>query len=229
MNLPETTPSPSNHLLGADIPLLADLQRHVDEIGHTERGQDIAAAIALIRSLSAPSPLVPPNIRTFLGKVQGVCMGVAMSGRDHPRKDRQTVDAVALDAVETIFKDIRGRRFLKWIFDERGEECRIGRFDDGDLLTGLDLEVQGQIKAKWQVLIAKAIGGKLNHAPAEKLNVSHPTSTETNIEVLRGHNDKMVVALLKVLEDWWPLVHDRTSRDVVRAQGDMCRKALNNE
>lgn len=85
--------------------------------------------------------------------------------RRHPRKEQKTADAVALDAVDKIFKDLRGRRFLKWIFDERGEECWIGRFDDGDLLTGLDLEVQSQIKAKWQVLIAKAIGRKLDPSP----------------------------------------------------------------
>jgi len=30
---------------------------------------------------------LPPSIRDFLGKVQGVCMGVAMSGRDHPNTD----------------------------------------------------------------------------------------------------------------------------------------------
>lgn len=27
------------------------------------------------------------RMRNFLGKVQGVCMGVAMSGRDHPNPD----------------------------------------------------------------------------------------------------------------------------------------------
>lgn len=30
---------------------------------------------------------IPPSIRDFLGKMQGVCMGVAMSGRDHPNPD----------------------------------------------------------------------------------------------------------------------------------------------
>lgn len=30
---------------------------------------------------------LPPAIRDFLGKMQGVCMGVAMSGRDHPNPD----------------------------------------------------------------------------------------------------------------------------------------------
>jgi hypothetical protein len=36
-----------------DIPLISDLQRHVEEIGHTEIGQDIQAAIEVIRSLSS--------------------------------------------------------------------------------------------------------------------------------------------------------------------------------
>jgi hypothetical protein len=59
--------------------------------------------------------------------------------------------------------------------------------------------------------------------------VSHPTSGETDVAILKAHNDKMARALLMVLEDWWPLVHDRTSRFTVAAQGDIVRKALNNE
>lgn len=35
----------------ASLPILDSLQKHVDEIGHTERGQDIVAAMAVIRRL----------------------------------------------------------------------------------------------------------------------------------------------------------------------------------
>lgn len=30
---------------------------------------------------------IPPHVRDFLGKVQGVCMAVAISGDDHPNPD----------------------------------------------------------------------------------------------------------------------------------------------
>lgn len=86
--------------------------------------------------------------------------------RRHPRKERKTIDAVAQQAVDAIFKDLRGRRFLKWIFDERGEECRIGRFQDGELLSGIDVEVQNEIKSKWQAIVAKVIGRKLDPSPS---------------------------------------------------------------
>lgn len=37
------------------------------------------------RTTPAPeSHVIPPHVRNFLGKVQGVCMGVAMSGDSHP-------------------------------------------------------------------------------------------------------------------------------------------------
>ncbi len=70
---------------------------------------------------------------------------------------RGDTDAKALEAVEAIFADLRDRRFVKWLFDRRGDENLIGRLDDGEELRGLDLEVQGQIKAAWQVIIAKAL------------------------------------------------------------------------
>jgi hypothetical protein len=66
-------------------------------------------------------------------------------------------DAIALAAVEAIFADLRDRRFLKWLFDPRGDFNVIGHFDDGDELTGLDLATQGQIKAAWQIIIANAL------------------------------------------------------------------------
>lgn len=66
-------------------------------------------------------------------------------------------DAKALKAVEAIFADLRDRRFLKWLFDRNGDANLIGRFDNGEELRGIDLDAQGQIKAAWQVIIAKAL------------------------------------------------------------------------
>ncbi|MDX1170217.1 hypothetical protein GOL87_25140 [Sinorhizobium medicae] len=68
-----------------------------------------------------------------------------------------SVDAKAFEVVEAIFRDLRDRRFLKWIFDERGDACFIANFADGEPLKGLDLEVQGQIKDSWQAIISRAL------------------------------------------------------------------------
>lgn len=78
-----------------------------------------------------------------------------------------TADDKALEVVEAIFTDLRDRRFLKWLFDRRGDENLIGRFDDGEELRGLDLEVQGQIKAAWQVIISAA----LSASPAQPVAI----------------------------------------------------------
>ena len=45
---------------------------------------------------------------------------------------------------------------------------------------------------------------------------------------LREHRDKLQRAAIIILEDWWPLVYDRTCRNTVRAQGDMLREAISN-
>lgn len=47
--------------------------------GEAESSETIAGAAANWNRRA-----VPPSIRDFLGKVQGVCMGVAMSDHDHP-------------------------------------------------------------------------------------------------------------------------------------------------
>ena len=59
-------------------------------------------------------------------------------------------------AVIAIFDDLRDRRFLKWLFDRRGDDCYIGDFTNGEKLKGLDLEVQAEIKAAWREIISKA-------------------------------------------------------------------------
>ncbi|KPF47095.1 hypothetical protein [Rhizobium sp. AAP43] len=70
---------------------------------------------------------------------------------------RVDADAKALEAVEAIFADLRDRRFLKWLFDRDGDANLIGRFDNGEELRGLDLEVQAEIRADWQAIIAKGL------------------------------------------------------------------------
>ncbi|WP_457586179.1 hypothetical protein [Ensifer canadensis] len=61
---------------------------------------------ALFSALSTPADIetvsVPGHVRDFLGKVQGVCMGVAMSGRDHPNPDGVLVELFN-EAQEILF------------------------------------------------------------------------------------------------------------------------------
>ncbi|MHA6907400.1 hypothetical protein ACQUJS_03040 [Ralstonia pseudosolanacearum] len=45
-------------------------------------------------------------------------------------------------------------------------------------------------------------------------------------ERLRKHVSKLQLACMVVLEEWWPLVYERTCRDTVRAQGRMVREAI---
>ena len=64
---------------------------------------------------------------------------------------------LASSIVDDIFADLRDRRFLKWLFDAKGDECLIGRFADGEELRGLDLEVQQDIRTAWTSIIASRI------------------------------------------------------------------------
>lgn len=49
-----------------------------------------------------PSQPIPLHVRNFLGKVQGVCMGVAMSGSDHPNPDGALLE-LSNEAQEILF------------------------------------------------------------------------------------------------------------------------------
>lgn len=49
---------------------------------------------------AAPVELIPSHVRNFIGKVQGVCLGVAMSGRDHPNPDGALMELV--EEAQTI-------------------------------------------------------------------------------------------------------------------------------
>lgn len=58
-----------------------------------------------LANMDTPSPqqnVIPPQVRNFLGKVQGVCMGVAMSGDDHPDPDGALMELVQ-EAQELLF------------------------------------------------------------------------------------------------------------------------------
>lgn len=69
-------------------------------------------------------------------------------------KTDSTIALIERKVVDALFTDLRDRRFLKWIFSERGEECLIDTFKDGEVLTGIDLEAQEEIKAAWSRIIA---------------------------------------------------------------------------
>lgn len=73
------------------------------------------------------------------------------------RPSNAYVDTLALMSVEAIFDDLRDRRFLKWLFSPSGDATVIDTLKNGGDLRGLDLETQSQIKAAWQVIVAKAL------------------------------------------------------------------------
>jgi len=119
----------------------------------------------------------------------------------------KTTDEVALDAVEAIFSDLRDRRFLKWLFDRAGDANLIGLLN-GDELRGLDLEVQGQIKAAWQAIITSAIA-KAQESFAEKASA---LQWESTVDVWRdctnwyAHTPFGTYYVLKSFDGWsWSL------------------------
>lgn len=69
-----------------------------------------AMALSAPRQASPPAENVmaaeiPPHVRDFIGKVQGVCMGVAMSGEDHPNPEEVLMDLVT-EAQEILFPQL---------------------------------------------------------------------------------------------------------------------------
>lgn len=77
---------------------------------------------------------------------------------DHTPRPFGQLDPFAKEAVEAIFADLRGRGFLKWLFDERGADNLIGRFDDGQEIRAIDLDAQAEIARTWREIISKAYG-----------------------------------------------------------------------
>lgn len=91
---------------------LADLVEacdgEVEEVFEGEIGVELSKARAVLGTApAAVSSGIPQEIRNFLGKVQGVCMGVAMSGRDHPNPDGVLMELVT-EAQELLFLDSEG-------------------------------------------------------------------------------------------------------------------------
>lgn len=58
-------------------------------------------------------------------------------------------------AVNAIFRDLRDRRFLKYLFDADPKNC--GAY--GHVDAPLDLDVQGEIRTAWANIIRKALEG----------------------------------------------------------------------
>lgn len=56
--------------------------------------------------------------------------------------------------------------------------------------------------------------------------MSEPMSDAVRIQQLETHVKALQLVCMKALEDWWPLVYDRTCRHTVRAQGDAMRAAI---
>lgn len=52
---------------------------------------------------------------------------------------------------------------------------------------------------------------------------------QAQLESMTAHRNRLQHIGIVILEDWWPLVHDRTCRQTVRAQGDKLRDAISND
>lgn len=74
---------------------------------------------------------------------------------------------VADDIVEKLFVDLRGRRYLKWIFSEHGDKCLIERAESGEWVTGISLDVQDEIRAEWRRIAASSIASSEPELRAE--------------------------------------------------------------
>lgn len=73
--------------------------------------------------------------------------------------------------VDRLFDDLRDRRFLKWIFDARGSDCYIGDMG-GQKITGLDLDVQHEIKSQWSNIIDSALSAQVQDVAENGLTLS---------------------------------------------------------
>ncbi|OCJ67631.1 hypothetical protein A6U97_02600 [Agrobacterium tumefaciens] len=138
------------------------------------------------------------------------------------------VDSAALEAVEAIFGDIRGRAVIKWLFDAHGSEHFIAKFDDGEELRGIDLEVQGQIKATWQKIIAEGLskfsrptGWRCFHcdevfftANDARLHFGMDQCSDPACKIKMGAEKSLLVALRRAeteLQDAWAAIHNENT------------------
>lgn len=138
------------------------------------------------------------------------------------------VDSAALEAVDAIFTDIRGRAVIKWLFDTHGSENLIAKFDDGEELRGIDLEVQGQIKAAWQNIIAEGLskfsrptGWRCFHcdevfftANDARLHFGMDQCSDPACKIKMGAEKSLLVALRRAeteLQDAWAAIHNENT------------------
>ncbi|NTA80787.1 hypothetical protein G6L13_09845 [Agrobacterium tumefaciens] len=137
-------------------------------------------------------------------------------------------DSAALDIVNAIFTDIRGRAVIKWLFDAHGSENFIGRFDDGEELRGIDLEVQGQIKAAWQKIVAEGLskfsrpmGWRCFHCDEvfyteqdARLHFGMDQCSDPACKIKMGAEKSLLVALRRAeneLQDAWAAIHNENT------------------
>lgn len=60
--------------------------------------------------------------------------------------------------VDALFADLRGRRFLKWLFCEHPERAGpILHDDNGEPLMPLDSKVQAEIRQAWVDLLVEVV------------------------------------------------------------------------
>lgn len=138
------------------------------------------------------------------------------------------VDSAALGVVEAIFADIRGRAVIKWLFDTHGTEHFIAKFDDGEELRGIDLEVQGQIKATWQNIVAEGLskfsrptGWRCFHcdevfftADDARLHFGMDQCSDPACKIKMGAEKSLLVALRRAeteLQEAWAAIHNETT------------------
>ncbi len=137
-------------------------------------------------------------------------------------------DSAALEVVEAIFTDIRGRAVVKWLFDAHGSENFIGRFDDGEELRGIDVEVQGQIKATWQKIVAEGLskfsrpmGWRCFHCDEvfytehdARLHFGMDQCNDPACKIKLGAEKSLLVALRRAeteLQDAWAAIHNENT------------------
>ena len=138
------------------------------------------------------------------------------------------VDSAALDVVEAIFADIRGRAVIKWLFDTHGTEHFIAKFEDGEELRGIDLEEQGQIKATWQNIVAEGLskfsrptGWRCFHcdevfftADDARLHFGMDQCSDPACKIKMGAEKSLLVALRRAeteLQEAWAAIHNETT------------------
>jgi hypothetical protein len=63
------------------------------------------------------------------------------------------------EIIDALFEDLRGRRFLKWLFCAEPERLWPILHDNrGEPLMALDRDVQNEIKAAWKKILLRKKG-----------------------------------------------------------------------